>query len=225
MRLFIVLPLSIFLLFSCSRSAPVIQSHSAQHVLVQEPSGRFVERFSLFVYWTDADGAQDFSSITLTHQQTGLWWTISPETAVTRLRGRDRWTGSNALAGPGGQPFPSGNYVLAVTDLAGNEAVRAFTVNTVAFPDSPPVSLSIEGGRWTLVRNAQYRDFSRTFFFLLDAEGTVIHSWRVPDSRNNTASGTIDSLKAMARGVAAIKCYIENSSGSAGVLLLPVEVE
>lgn len=196
-----------------------------QLVRIQGPAGLFSERLSVFVFFDDSDGTTDFNSITLTHNDTGLTWTILPENTQVRLLGKDRWLGSNSLAGPGEELIPAGSYTLTVSDLAGNEAVKTFEITRPEFPEYAPVSFSIEDGNWTLVRNAATPGFTRTYLFLLSGQSDVLFSWLVPDGTDGQTTGTVASLQSMARKAVQVQCYTANDDGSAGVLLTPVDLQ
>jgi len=196
-----------------------------QLLRVQGPTGAFAERLSVFVYFDDADGAADFNSITVTHNATGLVWNISHDNALVRLRGNDRWTGSNSLASPGDAKLPSGTYTVTVTDLAGNESVKTFNLIQPDFPEYAPVHFTVNGDSWTLERNSTTSSFSRTYLLMYNAQMQLVYSWMLPDDHESTVSGTIETLRSYARDVSSVQCYTENVDGSAGVLLIPVNIE
>jgi hypothetical protein len=211
-------------LAACSQGTPVINATDVQLLMVQDPSGSFAERLSLFVFFDDDDGVSDFRSISLTHNDTGLVWNITEENAVVRLRGKDRWTGSNQLSGPGGSGMPDGSYTLVVTDLAGNEAVKILNLVRPAFPAQSPVKLEMAGDRWILTKNPDNGGFTRTFFLLYGKDSRLLYSWRVPENSKQKSEGTVPDLRKLARDVTAVRCYTENAGGSAGVLLTPVNL-
>lgn len=209
---------------SCAQGKPEISGQTVQLLRVQGPAGKFDERLSVFVLFTDSDGAGDFSSIRVDHTETGFFWELGPDTVLVRLRGKDRWTGSNNLAGPGNEPLPEGSYTITVSDLAGNEASSPFLLVRPEFPESAPVRLVIDGDRWVLTRNPQAGGFTRTYLFLLNNEPRLVYSYRVPDNQN-TAEGKLEDLRALARDMVSIQSYTENANGTAGVLLTPVDME
>lgn len=212
---------SLFLLTDCTQGSPEIRSYSTQVLRVQNDDMSFSEQLSLFVYFNDIDGNQDFSSITLTHNDTGLLWTIDKEVAIVRLRGNDRWTGSSALAGPGGGEMPSGSYTLVVSDLAGNEAVSFITVVRPVFPEKTPFRFYIENEQWIIEKNTELSDFSRYFLLLLDDTNKLLYSWPVPNSFQTKIEGRIENLHSLAPKATRVQCLVENRSSTAGVLLTP----
>lgn len=225
-RFILRLSLVAVLLFpSCTQSDPVIRSRLVQLLRVQGPTGQFAERLSVFVLSDDDDGPEDLDRITVTHEDTGLFWTIRADAALTRTRGDDLWTGSNDLAGPGDRPIPAGTYSVAVSDLAGNESITTFRLVRPSFPDFSPYSFTVSDGLWTLRRNPTPSGFDRVWLFLCDADMTVLYSWRVTEGPDGLTTGSLDQLKAFASGTAAVQCYCENADGSAGVLLTPVFLE
>lgn len=211
--------------FSCSQKKPEIRSMNVQLLRVQGPAGKFAERLSVFVFFTDADGTADFGSMAITHEETGLSWNMPASSCMTRQRGKDLWTGSNSLAGPGDEPLPEGEYSISVFDLAGNETISSFMLSRPAFPDFAPVSFNIAGDQWSLVRNTAVTGFARTWLFLYDDRQNLVYSWLVPDSKDGHAAGTVASLKAFSQNAVSVQCFTENQDGSAGVLLSPVTME
>jgi len=212
-------------LASCAQYSPVISATSVQFLRVETEEDTFEERLSVFVFWGDGDGSRDFSSIRVVNGREGLEWTIDGENAAVRIRGKDRWVGSAWLAPPIGESLPSGEYDVIVSDLAGNEASSAVVMPEVEFPDRSPITARFDGDRWTVSRNPESKDFSRVFFLLEDDSGKLLYSWRVPETRDGTTSGTLTQLKALARNATRARCYAENGSGTAGVLLRPAEME
>lgn len=215
----------ILLLASCAQGSPELRSHIAQIILVEDQDGGFAERLSLFAFWSDTDGSDDFGSIVLTHEETSLTWELDAESAHSRMRGKDRWTGSNAIAGPGGDPMPDGTYTLSVTDRVGNEAIKRFELQRPAFPSRAPARFAVTGDTWELMRNPDSLDFTRLWLFLLDGSGALLASWRVPESRSASTTGTVESLREIARNTVSVQCFAENTSLTGGVLLLPVNLE
>lgn len=213
------------LFFSCSQADPVIRTSSVQLLRIQGPAGKFAERLSVFVFFSDGDGTADFDSITVTHDETALSWTIPADECMTRLRGKDLWSGSNNLAGPGDETLPEGSYTIAVSDLAGNEALSTFNLSRPAFPDYAPFAFNIDGDTWTLTRNGSASGFSRAWLFLYDEKMKLLNSWRVTEANDGRTEGTTDMLRSRAKDAFFVQCYAENADGSAGVLLLPVNME
>ena len=196
-----------------------------QLLRVQGPTGAFAERLSVFVYFDDADGASDFSSISVTDDTTGYVWNILPDNALVRLRGNDRWTGSNSLAAPGDAKIPSGSYTVTVSDLAGNESIQTIKLVRPDFPEYAPVAFTVNGDSWTLERNSNKSAFSRTYLLMYNAQSQLVYSWLLPNNNDPTDSGTIETLRSYAGDVSTVQCYTENADGSAGVLLTPVNIE
>lgn len=218
---YLPLLISAFLVLSCSSGNPEIRSNLVQVLRVEGSDGSFAERLSVFVFFDDTDGPADFGSIIVSHDKSGLSWTISSDAVMVRLRGKDRWAGSNALAGPADAPLPKGEYTIAVQDLAGNEAVTKFTLPTPDFPARSPYRLSVSRGRWKLERNPDAGDFSNVWFLLFDGDDRLVNSWKVPDASKLSQDGPIQTLAAVAPSAVTAQCYVENKAGTAGVLLTP----
>ncbi|ULQ59788.1 hypothetical protein K7I13_15300 [Brucepastera parasyntrophica] len=198
---------------------------NVQLLRVQEESGNFTERLSVFAFFDDPDGNADFGEMELTHSDTGLFWVITPDESFVRLRGQNRWTGVNNLAGPAGKQFPSGNYSLKISDLAGNEDIYVFELVRPVFPESAPVAFSMSGGEWELNMNPDAGDFVHTFFLLYNSGEELVYSWRVPGTGQPQTRGTISALKTLGRDITFLQCYTENAAETAGVLLTPVRLE
>ncbi len=211
-------------LSSCTQGKPVFRSALIQLVQVETESGVFSERLSYFALFEDSDGAYDFGSIRIVHDETGLEWIIDPAAARVRLRGADRWTGSAGLAGPGDSPVPGGTYSVTLSDLAGHESASTFTLVRPEFPERSPAVFSVRGGEWELVRNPEAAGFMRTFLFLSDEKGRLLYSYRVADSGVMRVTGPVASLLALAKDASTVQCYTENEAGTAGVLLIPVNI-
>lgn len=211
-------------LVSCAQNNPQIHAHHTVRLAVQEPDGSFSERLSLFIHSSDDDGDDDFYAIRFEHQSTGLYWTLDRAGVSVRMRGKDRWLGSASLAGPGGGPIPSGEYRVSVYDLAGKEAVRTIRLGEFRLPEEPPAKIVFTGTDWILQRSENAGPYRRIFLYLFAQNGTLLHSWRVPLNSDGRANGTSASLKSMAREAFTVQCYVEDDTGSAAVLLTPVEI-
>ncbi|HNQ97326.1 MAG TPA: hypothetical protein PKH81_04480 [Treponemataceae bacterium] len=212
------------LLFACAQGSPVIKNRSIKLLRVQDPTRSFSEHLSVFVCFEDSDGEEDFSSITITHDESTLFWEITPQEAVVRLRDTERWTGSNNLSYPADGLFPPGRYTLVVADLAGNEAVESFSLSRISFPEYAPAALTIAEGTWTIERSADAAGFTRVFLYLFSQDDRLLYSYLAPDG-SQTVTGTVAELLALAPGAVRVQCYIENFSGSAGVLLTAVDLQ
>lgn len=212
------------ILASCSSASPQIKAKSVKVIRVEGADGAFAERLSVFILYEDSDGPADFGSIAVTHDKTGLSWTIGPERAEIRLRGKDRWVGSNILAGPAGGEIPRGEYTIVANDLAGNESIAEFTVGKQSFPERAPCVFSIADDVWTIKRNAAPDGFTRIWIFLYDSEGKLLNSWIVPNSGQLITTGFVKTLTSVAQNAVSAQCYIENASGTAGVLLTSVNM-
>jgi hypothetical protein len=212
------------ILVSCSSGNPEIRGKNVKLLLVEGAEGVFAERLSVFTLYDDADGPADFAFMTVTHDKTGLSWTVDARIAEVRARGKDRWVGSASLAGPAGERVPVGRYALTVSDLAGNETSSDFEVGSVEFPERSPCSFSISGETWTIERNPGAGSFRHLWIILYDRDGKLVNSWKVPESGQQTIAGFVKTLTAVAPTAVAARCYCENDSGKAGVLLTPVDM-
>lgn len=215
---------TIFVLLSCAQSQPEIRASSIRLLRVQTSTGDFVERLSVFLYFDDADGTEDFSTITLRHADTGLFWVLDADDADVRIRGRDRWTGSSIFAPPLDGVFPGGSYTVAVADLAGNEAVKTFTLDREPFTEKAPVRFSLSGDIWTLERSDSAGAFSENYLFLFDAGQNLVHVWKMPEDEKKVV-GDLDTFRQEYRDAVTVQAYSQTRDGQAGVLLSPAQME
>lgn len=216
--------LTAFFFLSCAQSQPEIRASSIRLMRVQTSTGDFVERLSVFLYFNDEDGTEDFSTITVRHIDTGLFWVLDAADADVRIRGRDRWTGTSMFAPPRDGVFPGGEYTVAVADLAGNEAVNTFSLDGDPFPDEAPIRFTLSGDIWTLERNSNTGSFSDTFLFLFNDTQTLVHVWKMPGGEMKVI-GDLDTFRQEYRDAVTIQAYSQTRDGQAGVLLSPVQME
>lgn len=209
---------------SCSSGSPEIRSENVKVLRVEGADGTFSERLSVFVSYDDSDGPADFGYMTVTHDETGLSWTISSEEAEFRQWGKDRWIGSNILAGPAGSVIPTGSYTIVASDLAGNETTAEISVTKQTFPERAPCSFTISGDTWTLERNPDSGGFKRIWILLFNREGLLVNSWKVPESGTRVTTGSVMTFEAIAQNAVTAQCYAENGAGTAGVLLTSVKM-
>jgi len=209
---------------SCSSGSPELRSENVKVLRVEGADGTFSERLSVFVSYEDSDGPADFGYLTVTHDESGLSWTINSEQVEVRQRGKDRWIGSNILAGPAGSTIPTGSYTIVASDLAGNESTAEISVTKQTFPERAPCTFSISGDSWTLERNPDSGGFKRIWILLFNRDGALVNSWKVPDSGTRVTTGSVMTLQAVAQNAVTAQCYAENAAGTAGVLLTSIKM-
>ncbi len=214
----------IIILFSCAQSGPELRSSTVKLLRVQEDSGEFTERLSVFILFQDEDGPEDFASITIRNDDSGLFWLVDSGDAVVRLRGSDRWIGSSDLAPPPDGFFPEGDYTIIAQDLAGNEAMHTFMLSRTEYPEKLPVRLSLDGDVWTMERNPDNGGFTENYLFVYTAEDRLVHVWKMEGNQNKSI-GDLDTFRRQFDGAARIRCYSETQDGKAGVLLSPVDMQ
>lgn len=214
----------VIFLVSCAQSGPVIHTSTVKLLRVQEESGEFVERLSVFVLFEDDDGIEDFASITVRHDDTGLFWLLEADDTVVRLRGSDRWNGSSELAPPPGSVFPEGDYTIIAQDLAGNEALQTFSLSRMEFPETLPVRFSLDGDLWTMERNPDDGGFTENYLFVYTDGNRLVHVTKMPAGQQKFF-GDLDTFRRQFEGASRVQCYSETRDGKAGVLLSPVDME
>ncbi len=237
---------SVFFLFfsGCAADNPEILRSDVRILSVQDSSGNFSEKLSVFVLFKSGADPGNFGSMTVTHTGTGIEWNLPAlEAVVVSPAGKKKdslWIGNPSLSpvySGEGFFFPEGSYYLIVRDLAGNEASSSFSLEKTVFPEVAPVSLSVDdsGNKEIFITVPESPgDFTVIVLFLLDGEGMPFYSFFVsPDLFNGRVASVPFSMlekelksagKEFVSRLRSVQCYAGNNSGSAGVLLFPVSL-
>lgn len=185
--------LALLVLGSCSRTEPRIPYGIMQLVYYQGPV-RPEERFSFFVIVEDDDGIENLDELSLYHDREGLHWDLSAEDWITFEEGDTTWIGSRAIAMPGEDPLPRGQYRAVLVNKGGERAERAFTFDAPEDPRYPFPHLNLLEGNYTV--ESRYPEH---FLLCYDGEGSFITTVRL-----TTLQGALASVEfpANVRGVA-----------------------
>ncbi len=132
------------MLSACSFKPPMIVSFSVKRIQVENEQGILRERLSVFLLYSDEDGKNDYNTVTVTHQETGLTWTLDRANSSFFSSVSDGksdknklYAGSNKIAHPLGN-FSSGKYSLVAEDLSGNRSVKIFELPEKNFDKTLP---------------------------------------------------------------------------------------
>ncbi|MGP1577719.1 MAG: hypothetical protein ACTTH7_09640 [Treponema sp.] len=201
---------------TCSFEPPSVQEYKIQRLYFRDVRGLMSEQLSVFVVFRDKDGKNDYKSLTLSEDATGLQWTITRDTTVflqeTSRSEKEQWVGSNKFLYPRG-PFPKGSYHIMLSDLSGNEATLAVQLGEPINFSSNPFDFQCENGSW-LVKVHDTTICSRFQLIVLGADMQPLYT----ESLSGIFSGTLSELLEKAEGGRYIQCLGENNSGSAGFI-------
>lgn len=93
------------------------------------------ETLTLDVHVQDADGIDDLETLHVTHDASGLVWTVGREGWVRRQQAGAEVFVLSGLATPDGGPLPRGRYRVIAVDAAGHIAELTTTVAGIAAED------------------------------------------------------------------------------------------
>ncbi len=242
---FLPLPL---LLPSCSADNPVILRSDARRLWVQDSSGNFAERLSVFVLFKSGSDPENFGSMTVIHDDTGIEWNLTAENAAVisppGKSGDSLWIGSPVFSpvySGDGASFPEGVYSVCVRDLAGNEEISSFSLESRIFPETSPVSVELEvserkksGSRLFIRSEENSPEFSKITLIFLDKDGNPFYTFPVGSEMFTGGSAEIpvsvleEKIQPLGEevvsGFGSVQCFAGNASGTAGVLLFPVSL-
>ncbi|MDR2494585.1 MAG: hypothetical protein LBD24_05100 [Spirochaetaceae bacterium] len=157
-------------LLSCSRTEPRIPYGVIKLVYYQEQS-RQEERFSFFVLAEDDDGIENLETLSLYHDREGLRWVMTPEDWVVVEDEGKTWIGSRAIAMPGNETLPRGQYRAALVNKGGDSTERTVTFDAPETPRYPFPSFTVANRRYAL--DSQY---PAHFFLCYNQAGNLIQT-------------------------------------------------
>lgn len=148
-KLFLIVLLCVFMVSACSFKPPMIVSFSVKRLHVENEQGSLRERLSVFLLYSDEDGKNDYNTVTVTHQETGLTWVLDRANSSFFSSGsggqsdkNKLYAGSNKIAHPLGN-FSGGTYSLVAEDLSGNRTVNTFELTEKTFDKTLPFIFTI----------------------------------------------------------------------------------
>ena len=116
---------------------------------------RRYERLSVFVRAADADGLEDLDELYVIHDGGELFWRATADTWTRDERDGATWIGAAALAMPGEQPFPAGEYRVLLIDAGGERDTTRFVV-PARRRSTPLPEVRQSGGRFAVSGDADY---------------------------------------------------------------------
>ncbi len=244
-----------FVLVACSTDEPEISEVKARRLLIQGESGSFSAALSVFALFNGGGSADDFGMMTVTHDDSDIFWEIPASDALLFPGGNDySWVGSSSLlpipsvssGGAAGSPiwgtggfFPNGSYTVTADNAAGSSATASFVLDKPFYFATQPAAFRLSGegdnARWSIVlsENISPRDVS-VYLFLLNEDSNPLSSIRITVERfrGRRAEGQVSELaKALSSRqeedstLTAVSCYVEHSGSASAVMLAPLTVE
>ena len=173
--------ISLFLLFSCSQSAPEIK-YGALELVYYENGGRPAERLTFFILPHDNDGFEDLDDLWLYHDWEGLSWHLSSKDWLKENAENDTWIGSRAIAMEDGNTLPRGQYRAVLIDKGGNRTERLLTFDAPPQSGRPFPRLIISGSMYRIES-----DYTEQNLVVFDNEGNYLVTV-IPPSTEGTVS-------------------------------------
>ncbi|RKX87681.1 MAG: hypothetical protein DRP58_02260 [Spirochaetes bacterium] len=128
-KLFVIVILLFFLL-ACSGSVPEIGQVVWQLNFSKSPvESQVYQNLSVFLLIDDADGLSDIDFIYIIHDESELFWILSPETWVEKVISGKNWIGSNNISMNDKSDLPSGKYRILVLDKAGERDSQQINIS------------------------------------------------------------------------------------------------
>ncbi|MGP1595076.1 MAG: hypothetical protein ACTTH8_07515 [Treponema sp.] len=210
------------LAMSCSFEPPSVQNYKVQRLYFKNQRGIITEQLSVFVIFRDKDGKNDYKSMTLCEDATGLFWVITRDNTVflqeTSHTAQEQWVGSNKFLYPR-RPFPQGSYHITVSDLSENGTSITIQLGEPVHFSREPFELVCENGGW-LVKVYDTSICSRFRLIVLGADMQPVYT----EDISGSLTGTLSELQEKAESGRYIQCIGENSSGTAGFMSAAVVI-
>jgi hypothetical protein len=108
------------------------------------------ERFSFFVIAEDDDGLENLDELYVYHDKEGLRWLLSDQDWIMYEEDGKTWIGSRAIAMPGDESLPRGQYRAVLVNKGGERTERTFSFDAPVGARFPFPSLSISENRYTI---------------------------------------------------------------------------
>lgn len=182
------------LLAGCTGEPPAIARVFAQPVFVRDLERQLTwARLGVFLVATDPDGQDDLSAFYVINDEAELFWKVESGAWVTATAEGESWIGSNALAMPGSDPPPAGEYRVVLQDQGGETVEDVFTIASLSAPEeSAWPSASFEDDTIAVANRPQ---IAQAWFYAPD--GTLIATQPVPAD-----TGRLDGVHASVPGLA-----------------------
>jgi hypothetical protein len=134
---------------SCSQAKPEIKFGSIESV-IYENGGNPVERFSVFILPSDADGIDDLEELWLYHDWEGLSWQLKSSDWISQTINGQVWIGSRAIAMTDGSPLPRGLYRAVLVDKGGDRTERSLSFDGPSPESRAFPTLSVGADRYRI---------------------------------------------------------------------------
>lgn len=213
--------LLLFILMSCSRNEPRINSIFHQFNLQQNTELNKIEKkLSLFVQVQDEDGLSDIDSIYILNDQNDFFWTLkSDQWFMTQREGQD-WIGSNSLVFPDNYDFSARNFRILCEDLSGAYAESSFTLS---LPENINPSLVYPSVKFDSNSIKVISPVAEPMLWTYDLENNFVAYFPVP--REGVNINTITSRKSSLREGFDYTLYYYSDEFKIGVLSGPYHFE
>jgi hypothetical protein len=172
---FLLLPLYVAPILSCSRAEPAIAFGTLRLVYFQGPQGP-EERFSFFILPEDEDGDEDLADLYLYHDREGLCWHLTSDDWVAFRSEGQTWIGSRNIAMLDDTALPRGQFRAALVDKGGEQSERLFSFDAPQEARHPFPFLHIGEGRYRIES-----EYPEHYFICYDGSGAFLENVPVPN--------------------------------------------
>lgn len=208
------------ILFGCGVQTPNIDVLEASRLIIQQADGILACRLSVFVR-TSAEGADSFSSLTITDLNTGMGWVIYPQTAeIFEEESKRHNIGSNHLAHPYGA-FPAGEYIVEFSTFSGKKNIKNFFLPQFEMPTRMPISLSIDNTMWHITVSDDIYKNTPVELILLGVDKKTIARISVDLSQE----GSIAELQEQYAATRYIQAALNNESSKQIFFTHPIAID
>jgi hypothetical protein len=166
--LFLLAPLFVVSLLSCSRAEPNIAFGTLRLVYFQGAQGP-EERFSLFILPEDEDGSEDLADLYLYHDREGLCWHLTSDDWVSFQGEGQTWIGSRNIAMLDDAALPRGQFRAVLVDKGGEQSERLFSFDAPQEARHPFPFLYISEGRYRIES-----EYPEHYFICYDGSGAFL---------------------------------------------------
>lgn len=216
--------LSVLLCSACSFNTPVVVQAKKQRIYSDTQQGGVTERLAVFMLLDDRDGRNDYKSLTLREDSTGLEWMIYRENTVFLQEAgystQVQWVGSNKFSYPR-RFFPEGTYTLTAADLGGNTTKTTFSLAAPYTQKTLPFSFTLQDEQWTLsvTDSSVCASFS---LIMLSADLQPLTVYRIAFNNTEQLSDSLTALQDKPADARYVQCFGENTDQSLGFLSKPL---
>ena len=215
---------AILLCAACSFNTPAVVQAKRQRIYSYNRQGALTERLAAFILLDDRDGRNDYKSLTLREDSTGLEWMLHRENTVFLQEAgygtQVQWVGSNKFSYPR-RFFPEGTYTLTAADLGGNTTQTTFFLSASYTQKKLPFDFTLQDEQWTLSVTA-LNVCSSFSLIMLSADLQPLTVYRIAFNNMEQQSDSLAALQDMPTDARYIQCFGENADQSLGFLSKPI---